>query len=923
MAESRTDELLALARRTPANLRHFFERLSDPGWLEVLDREGFFANPPGVETTEDDDGTWIRFPDWPASSFLVRVAAAAPETVARIIAALPETDNVRIHEDIVRAAAEMPSDCADRLAEGELRWFADRSGPLLAYPHLLAKLGVELLRLGRPELGTAIFDAVLSLHGGGSPGFGPGGLTARMSEWEYKQALSTIWPALLDTQGLEGLRFLASKVLAAVGLSQTEHADDISHLWRKAIEDHAQNIRDTVFDALVSATRDMAIAGASNDPKGVFDLLSEFDSPIFERLRLHVLRVLGDQLAEATAGALLDRRMLEDPRLWHEYAELLRARFAQLDSNEQAQLLRLIRAGTQEEAADETPHGDALRASRRYMRLAVIADHLTGDALADYRQLVDWYGPPDHPEFLTYTSTVAGPASHLSKDDVSLRSPADLVAFLHGWEPDQTLGPHSSHEGFGRILAEAIADAPESYAADAALFAGVDPTFVRAFFTGLEQAARAGRAFSWQPPLELAKWVVDQPQADAAQSFGMERDTTWSWTRNQIARLLARGLEVSEAELPPDTREAVWSLLAALAEDPDPRRSAESNGDGLDAASRSLNVTRGEAMHSVVRYVAWVERLDGGAFRGLASVPEAKAVLEAHLDPKSEPSTAVRAVYGMWLAQLIRIDATWVSEHAEDIFPSDPSLAPLFSGAWDSYVVYTRPWLAVLPIIERAYALGIARMSQEPRKPRLSDPPEEKLGEHLVWYAVMSAVEIDEPGLWQEYWNHAPIRLRQHAVAYLGQLFKDTDVVDDAVRERAHELWSWIADNVESAQRAEVLAPFAWLLYTGVMDDAWLLPNAVKLLNEGVHLDPAFVVWTALTRTVETDPATTAAILRLMVQTDPRGWSVLGSEESVRRVLEVALRSDDPDAMRRARDAINILGARGVDSFRELLTPGN
>jgi hypothetical protein len=82
----------------------------------------------------------------------------------------------------------------------------------------------------------------------------------------------------------------------------------------------------------------------------------------------------------------------------------------------------------------------------------------------------------------------------------------------------------------------------------------------------------------------------------------------------------------------------------------------------------------------------WVERLEGDAFQGLAHVPEAQAVLERHLDPDADPSPAVRAVYGMWLAQLVRMDEDWVAEHAHDIFPADIDQAHLFAAAWNAYV---------------------------------------------------------------------------------------------------------------------------------------------------------------------------------------------------------------------------------------------
>jgi hypothetical protein len=917
VAESDTSTLLAIARRTPANLRYFFDRLDDAGWIDVLEREGFFAIPAAVARTEDDEGTWLRFPDWPASQYLVRVASAAPERVARILLALPETDNVRVHEDIIQAAQQMPAEWSERVAEREVAWFTTSTGPLLNYALRFTDLGIRLLQSGRNERALAIFDAVLTLHPADRPSSRPPRAGTRLSDWEYGKALVKVWPALLDHEGLNGLRFISDKLQRAIELSTRDNEHDLSHIWRSAIEDHTQNVGGSVFDVLVNTTRDMALAATMDNPECVLQVLGEFEALIFTRLRLHVLRVVGDRLPEATAETLLDRGILEDPNLWHEYAELLRARFTELDTEQQTRLLSMIHEGTEYEAADETEEGEARRASRRYRRLAVIAEQLDGERRADYEALVARYGPPEHPEFLAYTTSWTGPISPLSGDEIRRRTPAELVEFLKDWAPEQARGPHHSPEGLGRVLTEAIAAAPERYASEAPRFIGCDPTYVRALVRGLEQAAKAGHRFDWQRPLELAKWVIEQPDAERLDQFDMERDTSWRWTRKEIARLLGRGLEVGAASFPAEGREIIWSLLSALAEDPDPAPSLERDEGGMDAATRSLNVTRGEAMHSVVRYVMWVERLEGDSFQGLASVPEAQALLERHLDPDADPSPAVRAVYGMWLAQLVRIDEHWVAHHTYGIFPTDIDQSVLFTAAWGAYVSSTRPWLGVLPIIRHAYALAIERLP-EPSEPRFTDRPDENLAEHLVWYAVMSAIPIEEPGLWQDYWNQASSHLRQHTVAHLGRMFQDETDVPEDVRKRVERLWTWIATHGKENEHRQTLAPFGWLLSAKALDDEWLLTHARELLDEGIHVEPDFIVWEALTRMVERYPAASAGVLRMMIQTDPNGWAVLGSEEVVRQIVEKAFESGDFEARRRANDAINLLGARGVHGFRDI-----
>jgi len=60
----------------------------------------------------------------------------------------------------------------------------------------------------------------------------------------------------------------------------------------------------------------------------------------------------------------------------------------------------------------------------------------------------------------------------------------------------------------------------------------------------ISKAAEEKRVFPWKPLLELAKWVVDHPVTAATEEAAPEaedRDPGWTWTRSEIASLLASG----------------------------------------------------------------------------------------------------------------------------------------------------------------------------------------------------------------------------------------------------------------------------------------------------------------------------------------------------------------------------------------------
>src|SRR5262245_46187479 len=88
--------------------RYFFDRLKNPVWLAPLQERGFFRRPP-PPTRDDAKGT-ISFQPWPESRYLARMAsiAEAQAKVAEISLGVPDTDNVRVHEDLADIAVALP-----------------------------------------------------------------------------------------------------------------------------------------------------------------------------------------------------------------------------------------------------------------------------------------------------------------------------------------------------------------------------------------------------------------------------------------------------------------------------------------------------------------------------------------------------------------------------------------------------------------------------------------------------------------------------------------------------------------------------------------------------------------------------------------------------------------------------------------------
>ena len=119
----------------------------------------------------------------------------------------------------------------------------------------------------------------------------------------------------------------------------------------------------------------------------------------------------------------------------------------------------------------------------------------------------------------------------------------------------------------------------------------------------------------------------------------------------------------------------------------------------------ALNTTRGQAMFAVVAYALWVHRAredrshypTSGTF---GMMPEVREVLGRHLDPRRDPSVAVRAVYGRSFPWIALIDEEWASRATLLIFPEDDETGgELRDAAWHSYILYNQPYDAMLRVL--------------------------------------------------------------------------------------------------------------------------------------------------------------------------------------------------------------------------------
>lgn len=934
----------ALKNRIPNNLvafGYFFERLSDPAWLEPLRSEGFFKHPPPPERDSDSGG--VRYPPWPESRFLAKMAVQQPEAILEIILGVPETENWSVHLDLVDAALAMPPGVAAKLVPRVESWIGAAFHSLV--PDKVGALVAHLARGGHAHEALDLAKSLLALERGREPqssGSEPEVLasepTASFGDWEYEQVLLRQFPALVDAVGVEALILLYDLLETAAGVGtgspSGDAGDDLSYVWRPAIEDSDQNLGRGTRDSLVVAIREASKKIVANDPAAlplVIDCLERRQSTIFRRLALYLLAEGPDEAKALAEERLTDRALFDDITVRHEYARLSQARFGSLSDTSQETILGWISEGPEngEGGATRASGEDAKRRRKGWLinRLTPISDHLPPEWRKRYDNIVAELGRPEHPDFPLYmTGPEAVNTTVLGTDKIRSMEVGEILHLLISWEPSGGfLDP--SKEDLARELESAVADDPDRFVAHTDSLQGVDPVYIRGFVIGLEEAAKANKPLRWVEILKFCEWVVCQDLHEES-----EREQSWRWTRQSTARLLSRGFVKGVSEIPIELRDSAWRVVEPLTTDPDPRLEDEeaysSTGDPYVAA---INSVRGEAMEAVVQYALWLRRHrdawtgEGKAtLQGFGEMPEVRRVLEVHLNSELDPSRAIRSIYGRFFPWIVRLDRGWAAANVSRIFSTDES----GDAAWRTYVTICPPDDETFNLLREEYDRAVDRLKPDPAEGRQYIDDDRKLGEHLMVFYSRGRLDLNDPdGVLARYFARASGSLRSDALGFIGRSIHNTEGdLPPRIVKRLEALWGTRLESARSATAdqgySSELAAFGWWFVSEKLDETW----SVAQLKEALRIAKSVATdHRVVERLATLAPAMTldaVECLRLLVDGDREGWHIGLWKEHARTILSIAIGSANEAARDEAISLINRLSARGFLEFGDLL-PGD
>jgi hypothetical protein len=923
----------------PQLFRYFFEKLENPFWVKPLWEKDFFKNPPQIIKREENN--LIQIPLWPESRYLARMASKNPEDVFEVISALPKTKNSLVLEDIVDSALAMPPNLAAKIGE-KILLEKEPFGEFLSVK--LGKLISHIAKGGEIEFAFRLAKTLLDLTTNTiSEEYSNGKETiprrsessANIDKWTYIEILKNNYPDLINTSGIKAIDLLCGILNKALKIKSQNFSEDqsrdYSYIWRKSIRNHKSSVgRNSLKYNLVTAITKGSENIIGDDPTQVpalTKIFKKYNFDIFSRITLHILTLSPKEYSELISEYLSGLDLINNYTCRHEFFLLLETRFSYLPEEKQKLILSLIENGPKKLPKEKSSDYEIHKKYWQRNLLWRLKKYLSGEWKNYFDHLIKELGKPSFEEFSDRGAIWVGPTSPKSIQELKGLSIEEIADFLKNWQyKDELKAP--SPEGLKRVLVTTISLNPKPFAENAELFQGTEPTYIRALIDGFCEALSKDNIFPWEKVLNFCLWGANQngqiPQKHQEQ---LEKDIGWGFSRTSIIRLIISGINKDHGGINFGDREIVWSILQPLTEDPDPTpKNEEEFLESSGPLSIAINSTRGNAIEAVIKYSLWVkqnlENKNSNLDFGFKTIPEAKEVLESHLNWNKDPSLAIRSIYGQYFPWIHLLDKGWTQKQIDQIFPMEEKHQLKWEAAWDAFINHCEPYKDIFDTLLPKYVLAVSRLGISSNFKELNHGREEHLTEHLTIYFLRGKFSLeDTQNPFVSFWGKASKELKLHSLSYLGRILFDTEEIIEAdALARLKKLWEWRLEqiNIDSSYSDFIeLSSFGWWFSSKQFESTWALPMLKKALQKSGKIKTSHNVVKKLSELDVQFLKEAIVCFDMILESDKDGWKIIGWMEEAKALLKRGLNSDE--AKLKAKSTIHKLGEKGYFEFGELL----
>jgi len=511
--------------------------------------------------------------------------------------------------------------------------------------------------------------------------------------YHLREALGPVANLLGRRCGAAAVKLLRDRLAEAIG----EPEDDrYSYMWRRAIEEHEQNINSNEYRAgLLEALRDSALGASTaggDAASQIVELLLTDRLPTLVRVGIHVCSENYATLGE-DFWRYFETKWLIEPVYWHELYWLLRKNYKRFSASQRSKFLALVRDLQGDWREEE--NADAWDERQRRDVLYPVAGLGDDEVDALYGELVKRWGPVrKHPDFHSYHgASWVGERSPVTTDGLLALSNSELVKFLNEFEPQPRAWDGPTYRGLASTISDAVRASADGFSSKLPLFVGLKRPYQHGVLSGLRQ-----RLVDDKKPIDWAATISFVEQVVAAPSFGSElrgeKPEGWEpsvlWVAGDVAELMKAGA-ADGSTVTRDLYEREVRVLQQVMRVIAPTPAA----DLKDPVSHSINAPRGRSLEAVVNIALAIRRPS-------QTDPELRDAVWGLVGPifDAELSESVRGangefstVAGLYCANLHFLNGSWVEQQFDRLFSTANEAAWRCAAEGFAYQRYLYEWL--------------------------------------------------------------------------------------------------------------------------------------------------------------------------------------------------------------------------------------
>ncbi len=677
------ESAIKLCRRGTEYGNYFFKRLDQKRWIHYLKTYGFFrGNPPPIESPQHPG--FYSLPHWPVLDYLEKISkdcatAENREYAVELMQIIREVtrpkegskaDNSRTWWYFAKILASLPTEVI-KVEDIELvaDWVDSKFSTTLVASEIGKSLLPKLLRSPNQEdweKAAKLIEIVTRIH------WVERKYSESDIEREQRAAIDTYWLRELfkrnacplgEKCGKKAMETLKNRLTEVL---RPDRDDLYSYIWRRAIEDHAQNYeKDEIRDVLVSALRDILSAYCKEkgtEAKEALRKLLTGSLDILKRIALHVVKeqyaTFGDLFWEILKPEIFSSN------LRHELFELLATHFADFSPEQQDQVLEII-AQLSTDSDDESTKSQA----DAYLRLgwlkAIIArGNEQADRLYEECRTLAQY-EPEHPEFGSWgeTGPVGGKAP-CSADELLSKSIPEIVNYLKEFkETDWWTGP--TENGLREVLKEAFHKKPNKFECHLDDFLVAPLPYQCAIVRSFQELWSAKKVFDWSKVLGFCLAIVEP------EDFWRKSDDPQqarSSITSAISDLIKVGVSNDEWAFEESHLAVAKKILTRILE----KQPSTAKAREGDAYAEAINTPKGNCLEALFGYSLRQARLCDK--RGEDRSPcweDIQPVFDRELDQCKEGNFEFSALMGRYLPNLFYLSKVWATKNINHIFSDE------------------------------------------------------------------------------------------------------------------------------------------------------------------------------------------------------------------------------------------------------------